>query len=299
MRVKLYRAAGIREAMALVRKELGVDALILSTRRVSDGVEVTAALEAADTSAPAPIDAQRLAAFEHHRVPPGLARKLEAGPLPFALTAVFRFSKLQLAPGCRPLLLVGPPGGGKTLTIARLAARLVMGGSKPMVITTDDRRAGAVEQLAAFTGLLGLKLIALGDAVALQRALANRPGNVPVLIDAPGLNPFDHGQHDELSALAEVAEGTTALVLPAGFDPAEAADIAGAHAAAQATLLIVTKLDLARRLGGVLAAAGAGLAMTEAGIGPGVADGLAPLTAAFLGQRLMRIAPALERRSRT
>ena len=165
-----------------------------------------------------------------------------------------------------------------------------------MVFTTDDRRAGAVEQLAAFTRLLGLKLTAIGDPVALQRALADRSGDAPVLIDAPGLDPFDPAQRDELSALAEVAGATTALVLAAGLDPAEAADIAGAHAAARATLLIVTKLDLARRLGGVLAAAGAGLAMTEAGIGPGVADGLAPLTAAFLAQRLMRIAPALERR---
>jgi len=165
-----------------------------------------------------------------------------------------------------------------------------------MIITTDDRRAGAVEQLAAFTGLLGLKLVAIGDAVGLQRALANRPGEVPVLIDAPGLDPFDPAQHDELAALAEVSDGTTALVLAAGVDPAEAADLAQAHAAARATLLIATKLDLARRIGSVLAAADAGLAMTEAGIGPGVADGLTPLTAAFLAHRLVRIPPALERR---
>jgi flagellar biosynthesis protein FlhF len=297
MRVKLYRASGMREAMEQMRGDLGADALILATRRVSDGVEVTAALEAAPASAPAPIDGPRVAAFAHHGVPPAIARKLEAGPLPFALTAVFRFSKLQLGAGGQPLLLVGPPGGGKTLTIARLAARLVMGGIKPMVFTTDDRRAGAVEQLGAFTRLLGLKLVAIGDAVGLQRALAGRPTEAPVLIDAPGLDPFDPAQHDELAALAEVSGATVAMVLAAGVDPAEAADIAQAHGSAGATVLIATKLDLARRLGGVLAAAGAGLAMTEAGIGPGVADGLAPITAAFLAQRLMRVAPALERRA--
>jgi flagellar biosynthesis protein FlhF len=286
----------MREAMAQVRDDLGADALILATRRVADGVEVTAALEAVGAAAPAPIDAQRLAAFAHHGVPAAIARKLEAGPLPFALTAALRFSKLQLAPGCRPLLLVGPPGGGKTLTTARLAARLVMEGIKPMVITTDDRRAGAVEQLAAFTRVLGLRLVAVGNAVALQRALADRRDDAPVLIDAPGLDPFDPAQRDEMAALAEVSGATAALVLAAGIDAAEAADLAAAHAAARATLLIVTKLDLARRLGSVLAAAAAGLAMTEAGIGPGVADGLAPLTATFLAQRLLRIGPALERR---
>jgi flagellar biosynthesis protein FlhF len=296
MKVKLYRAAGIREAMAQVRRDLGADALILATRRVSDGIEVTAALEEAGTPAPAPVDAQRLAALDYHRVSAGVARKLAAGPLPFALTAAFRFSKLQLGRGGRPLLLVGPPGGGKTLTVARLAARLVMEGIKPMVITADDRRAGAVEQLAAFTRVLGLRLVAISDAVALRRALADRAADVPVLIDAPGLDPFDPAQRDEMTALAEVAEATVALVLPAGVDAAEAADLAAAHAAARATLLIATRLDLARRLGGVLAAAEAGLAMTEAGTGPGVADGLTPMTAAFLAQRLMRIAPTPERR---
>jgi flagellar biosynthesis protein FlhF len=144
--------------------------------------------------------------------------------------------------------------------------------------------------------VLGLRLVAIGDAVALQRALADRPGDAPVLIDAPGLDPFDPAQSDEMTALAEVADATVALVLPAGIDPAEAADLAAAHAAARATLLITTRLDLARRLGGVLAAADAGFAMTEAGIGPGVADGLTPMTAAFLAQRLLRIAPNLERR---
>ena len=295
MRVKLYRAAGRRAALARVRAELGADALILSTRRVAEGVEITAALEANNGPAPAPVDAERLAAFEHHRLPPSLARKLEAGPLPFALTAALRFAKLQLGPGDRPLLLVGPPGGGKTLTVARLAARLVMEGLRPMVISTDDRRAGAVEQLAAFTRVLGLKLVAIGDAVALQRALKDRQGNAPVLIDAPGLDPFDPAQRDEMMALAEVAEATTALVLPGGIDAAEAADLASAHAAARATLLIATRLDIARRLGGVLAAAEAGLAMAEAGIGPNVADGLTPLTPAFLAQRLLRV--PVERRA--
>jgi flagellar biosynthesis protein FlhF len=41
MRLKLYRAPRMAEAMAQVRAELGEDALILSTRRVADGVEIT------------------------------------------------------------------------------------------------------------------------------------------------------------------------------------------------------------------------------------------------------------------
>ena len=84
-----------------------------------------------------------------------------------------------------------------------------------------------------------------------------------------------------------------ALVLPAGLDPAEAADIAAAHAAQGAELLIATKLDVARRIGSVLAAAEAGLACAEAGIGPGAADGMVPLTPDLLSRRLMKLPIAI------
>jgi flagellar biosynthesis protein FlhF len=48
-------------------------------------------------------------------------------------------------------------------------------------------------------------------------------------------------------------------------------------------------LDVIRRLGGVLAAADAArLTLTEAGIGPGAADGLVPMTPDFLAARLLQ-----------
>jgi flagellar biosynthesis protein FlhF len=219
---------------------------------------------------------------------PAIAHKLGAGPLPFALSAAFRFGRVDLAAGSPPLLLVGPPGGGKTLTVARLAARLVVHGVRPLVITADDRRAGAVEQLAVFTRVLGLRLIASSDPVALKHALVDRHDDAPVLIDAPGLDAFDAKDREEMRVLAEITKATVALVLPAGTDACEAADLAAAHAGAHATLLIAMRLDLARRLGGVLAAAATGLAFAEAGIGPGVADGLVPMTPSLLAQRLLR-----------
>jgi flagellar biosynthesis protein FlhF len=108
-----------------------------------------------------------------------------------------------------------------------------------------------------------------------------------VLIDTPGCDAFDTGQLDELAALAATANAAMVLVLPGGLDPAEALDIAHAYTAAGARLLVATRLDLSRRLGGILAAAGAGLALTEAGIGSGAADGLLPLTPAWLAARLL------------
>lgn len=299
MRLKLYRAPGMAEAMSRIRADLGEDALILATRCVADGVEITAALEPDEPPPPPlpPPDPARLAALDFHAVPAALNGLLTHGELHAALANAMPFGALPICTGAPPLLLAGPPGAGKTLTVARLATRLVMGGVAPMVITADGQRAGAVEQLAAFTKLLGINLTVACHPVTLGRALTRRQDGAPVLIDTPGCDPFDPVQRDELIGLATTAEAIVVLVLPGGMDPAEAEDLALAYASAGASLMVATRLDLARRLGGVLAAsAAAKLALTEAGIGPGAADGLVPLTPDWLASRLLAI-PRMEGRS--
>jgi flagellar biosynthesis protein FlhF len=293
VRLKLFRAPDMAGALAAVRAELGPDALILSTRRAEGGVEIAAAAQP-DEDEPAPalaparaLDPARAALLAFHGIPPPLGDRLR-GPLAEALGVVLAFAPLPLADGARPLLLAGPPGAGKTLTVARLATRLVMQGGTPTVITADGRRAGAAEQLAAFTRLLGLNLIVANQPATLGRALTRRSGGAPVLIDAPGADPFDPAQRDELAALAATADASVALVLPAGLDCAEAVELGEGFAKAGATLLVATRLDVSRRLGAVLAAAHAGgLALAEAGVGPGAADGLVPLTPALLAERLL------------
>ncbi len=91
-----------------------------------------------------------------------------------------------------------------------------------------------------------------------------------------------------LQAIAATAQAAVTLVLPAGLCPHEAADLARAYRRAGASHLVATRLDHARRLGSVLAAADAGqLCLAEAGVGPGAADGLLPLTPEFLAARLL------------
>ncbi len=286
MRLKLYRAISMTEAMASIRADLGPEALILGSRRIANGIEVSAALEPPLEVVPEPT-LRREAALAWHRVPPPLDRLLAEGSLEAGLERSLRFAPMPLAPGSEPLLMVGPPGAGKTLAVARLATRLVMAGIAPMVVSADTRRAGATEQLAAFTRLLGLRLVVAGHPLTLGRALAARAADTPVLIDSPGADPFDPVQQDELAALAVTAGATIALVLPAGLDPDEAGELAAGFSRIGASLLLPTRLDIVGRLGGVLAAAQAGpLALTEAGVGPGAADGLATLTPAFLAERL-------------
>jgi flagellar biosynthesis protein FlhF len=139
-----------------------------------------------------------------------------------------------------------------------------------------------------------VNLIVASHPVTLARALAQRTAGAPVLIDAPGIDPFDPPQREQIAALAATADAAMVLVLPAGLDANEAADQAEAFAGTGARMLVATRLDMARRLGGVLSAAAAGkLVLVEAGIGPGAADGLVPMTPALLAARLTGTAPPM------
>jgi flagellar biosynthesis protein FlhF len=166
------------------------------------------------------------------------------------------------------------------------------------VIAADGRRAGAVEQLAAFTRLLGLDLIAAPHPATVLRALAARTGE-PTLVDTAGLDPFDAAEREEIAALAAASGAAVALVIPAGMDAEEAADAADALAETGARHVVATRLDIARRVGAIPAAAHAGgLAIAEAGTGPGAADGLGALTAEALAARLLAAPAARPRHAR-
>ena len=299
MRLKLYCAATLSDAIAQLRRELGPEALILSSRRVAGGVELTAALDRPDEpprpSQPSPPPSHHpLAGLDaaYHAIPPALAACLGGPDLARCLAAALRFGRLPIpAAAHRPLLLAGMPGAGKTLSVARLATRLVLGGVQPLVITADGRRAGGAEELAAYTRLLGLTLLAASTPGALARAVAQATADTPVLIDTAGINPFDAADTDDLAALIHAAAATPVLILTAGGHPEETAEQAAAFAALGAGHLLPTRLDIVRRLGGVLAAAAAGLVLTEGGVGTGATDGLVPITPHFLAERLLRPPP--------
>ncbi|UFN48284.1 GTPase [Roseomonas sp. OT10] len=293
MRLRVFHAPSMAQAMAQLRAELGADVVILDNRRVAGGVEVTAALEAeelppAAPGAPDPGAPQLLRprlSLARHNLPPALAARLQ-GPLAPALAACFTFAPLPDGGG--PVLaLMGPPGAGKTLTCAKLATRDVLSGGVPLVVTADSTRAGAVEQLAAFTRLLGVTLEAVASPGQAARSLAGRRPGQLALLDTAGCDPFDTAQAAGLLALLQETGAEPVLVLPAGLDVQEAAELARAFAALGARRMVPTRLDVARRLGSVLAAAEAGaLLLAEAGTGPGVTEGLTPLTPDWLAERL-------------
>ena len=299
MRLKSYNAATMAEAMRMVREELGDDAIIVSTQRASDGqgVRITAALE--DPSDEDDIDraitgrnttpfAEKVReALAYHGTPPRLIEKMvqaamavEVGsPTMACATALedhFDFAPLPERKAPRPFMLVGPPGTGKTITCAKLAARARLAGRPVGVITADTIRAGAVEQLAAFTGILEIELKQVRGADGLGLAVAEMMGKYDlVFIDSPGLNPFSQHDMDFLKTLVNAADVEPILVLAAGGDAAEAADIGEAFGTSGATRLLATRLDMTRRLGAILSATDAGqLMFSEVSLNPHVATGL-------------------------
>jgi flagellar biosynthesis GTPase FlhF len=84
MSVKTFKGANTREAMAEVRRALGEDAVVLSTRKVSDGVEVMAAshdgLNSMTGSEPVLTQAQRNARRADESVRQQLASRNASAP---------------------------------------------------------------------------------------------------------------------------------------------------------------------------------------------------------------------------
>lgn len=270
MRLRAFTATTIDEAMRDMRRSLGAGATILSSTALGVGVRVVAAEARRPTG-----DRTRgfFTALAAHGVPAEMIERLRAipGTPEEALCALLPFASL----GDRPLLLVGPPGAGKTLSVARLAARAVFGKQCVAVMTTDDERAGGVEELERLTGVLGLELTRVSPSTIHAAILAHGPG---VIIDSAATNPFDSDDLVRLAGLIAASRADPVVVLPAGIDPGEAADMAHAFAALGATHMIVTRLDASRHWGGLFAAASAGLALGVAGVAPRVAHGLIDLT---------------------
>jgi flagellar biosynthesis protein FlhF len=186
------------------------------------------------------------------------------------------------------LLFIGPPGAGKTSSLAKLAIRARLAGVAVGAVSCDMLRAGAEAQLATYTRRLDIPAFRARDGQTLARALASLPPDGLRLIDSAGSNPQSESDLDEISALVTAGDAEPILVLPAGGDPAETADQARIYARLGAKRLIVTKLDTVRRLGSLLAAAAAGgLALCEFGLSPQIGDGLVPMNPVSLARLLM------------
>ncbi len=205
------------------------------------------------------------------------------------LSSYFQFNPLFTGPAPDRLMLIGPPGIGKTLTIAKLATRLAMEKKSFAVFTTDNQRAGGIEQLQAFTDILETHLHPIASATELARNLNNIPEETYVLIDTAGCNPYDDKELKALKALTAQRDVEPIMVLPAGGDASETIDIVEAFMTIPCKRLLVTRADTTKRFGGVIAAAAAHkLAFSNVSTSSSIVNSLEPVDGAVLAQMLLR-----------
>lgn len=308
MRLKTFHAPTIKEAMELVRTQLGNDAIIVATHEDENSrdVRITAAVESDDRDLPTggdpgPMDVvDRLSiTLDSHGTPTPLADRLlntasrlgivdPVLALAGALDDCFAFDPLPDKPGPRPLMFVGPPGGGKTVSMAKLAVRTRLEGSPVSFITTDTLRAGAIDQLATYAKLLKADIRTAADPVVLLEMLKNAGSGDQLLIDTAGVNPHNAEDMQRLTELAEAAQVEFVLVIAAGGDAVETAELVAAFKPIRPARLLITRLDMVRRLGSILTAADAsGLPFCDVSVTPDIAAGLRPINPVSLARLLL------------
>ena len=198
----------------------------------------------------------------------------------------------------KALMLVGPPGAGKTLMVAKMATQAVMDNLSVAVVTTDTVRAGGVEQLQAFTKILKIPLHKAKTRDDLNAILNGIQGHDLILIDTAGTNPHDPDDMSRIARLADAGSIEPVLAMTAGVDAEESAEIARSFALLGVQRMISTRLDIARRLGGLLAAAQkGGMSFCNISYSPKVTDGISTLDATGLAGFLMNVDKALKTHS--
>ena len=205
-----------------------------------------------------------------------------------ALEHLFHFSSLPQGHAQKAMMFVGPPGAGKTLAVAKAAANATMSGSKVGVISTDTMRAGGIDQLAAFTKLLQVDLYMAANPQELASQIGSLRSCDQIFIDTASTNPFDTEQIKTLARLIGAEDIEPYFVLPAGVDAEESGEMARVFATIGAHTLVPSRVDIARRLGGLLSAAHhGGMHFAQASNTPQVADGFISLNPENLARLIM------------
>lgn len=317
----------MREALSAAREELGPGALVLSTEMVpAPGwrgwmgrrvVRLTAAGEQEAVSGDRPL----LPTPRQRRPDParaGVVAKLTAAGLGSALAEAVaaRLSNAECRGGSDIALrkaladeleslaggvatyekfevFVGPPGVGKTTTIAKIAAQeRAKSGRTLALVAADAFRAGAIEQLRSYAAVLGAPFRIARNAAELEQALG--AARHTSLVDTAGRSPADGHLSEVISVLDRTRGVRTHLVLAADTSAATARRIFDRYQQMRPSRVVITKLDesesIAPLLGVVRERA---LPVSFLGTGQRVPEDLWRATPAGLAAALLR-EPATE-----
>lgn len=151
--------------------------------------------------------------------------------------------------------LVGSTGVGKTTSIAKLAARFALRNRAEDIalVTTDNFRVGAREQLEIFGQILGAPVYHAADSQALSEVIRGVASKKLVLIDTAGMSPRDTRLMQQLSCLGEADQDIRVLLtVPANAQSGSIQEMVDAFRPANPSACILTKIDEATSLGGAI-----------------------------------------------
>lgn len=175
-------------------------------------------------------------------------------------------------------VFVGPPGVGKTTTIAKLAAQARTHGNRRFrLVAADGYRVGAVEQLRLYAEIIGSPFVVARRPEEMVDAVAE--SQLPVLVDTPGLSPANEEAAAFFEALTSLPDVMTHLVVPANTTPRDFERIWQRFAPVAPRCVVITKIDEADGLMPLLDCVRArDLRISLLGLGQGVPDDLATAT---------------------
>lgn len=325
MRMKMFAAESFDAAKAMIFAEMGDDAVILSEREVEGGVEVRAATDKMSGGAVPneplflrdaragngrgvenPLFSRVRDALLWHGAPKRFAERVAAES---AATGSGQFIEPEeaIAAGlgrlvtCDPILprldrdiiLVGPPGHGRTATAAKLTRRAAVARAEIIPVAADlDGTAGG-EQLAAYLALERNQIRVAESPDSLFEVLrVLRAEDKRCVIDLPAINPFDEDDMASLHDLVSAIRAEPVLVISAEGHPEDLADAARAFARAGVKRAMLTKLDVVKRRGGAISAlSSAGIAFSHLAVTPFIGGGLVPAAPSRLAALLVEESP--------
>jgi len=178
------------------------------------------------------------------------------GLLVEALTGLVRCAgSLRLKKnGPRIMAIVGPTGVGKTTTIAKLAAmHALKRGASVAMVTTDNFRVGAIEQLKTYAKIMDLPLEVATTSQELAKVLARHADKDLILIDTAGRSPKDAERLAELKGYLECHPGIeTYLCMSASTRARELDEIVATFGVLPVTKFLFTKLDESESFGSIV-----------------------------------------------
>ena len=175
-----------------------------------------------------------------------LPERAQAEDWALALDASLSDLTYQTLPVTGAIAFVGAPGAGKSQLLATLALQSIAEGKARHLhlISMDNERFGAREQLQALGRALGVSVSFAADALALREQLAEMPGDKQVLIDTAGVDIHDPASIDSLgAALAFAGIDMRVLVLAADRQRKIQEQTLAAFSALEISGLVVTWAD--------------------------------------------------------